>query len=154
MTVLACANPRTERRAGVLEAEEDKAAGIAVVRFDKRQRTVTIECWPLRADVTRPGTQFPGWPVTVAQLDNAGHGGSLQLPRITVQGVSKPAFEVRAHPGGELIYSYRAAGPVWQPVVPAPGTYDVKVTDPETGRGGGGRFEAAKENTATSTLDV
>jgi hypothetical protein len=154
MTVLACANPKTEIRAGVLEAEEDKAAGIAVVRFDKRHRTITIECWPLRADVTRPGTQLPGWPVTVAQLDSAGHREWPQLPRTTVQGIARPLFEVRTHPGGELVYAYRATGPVWQPFAPKPGTYEVKVTDPETGRSGSGRFEAARNNAATWTLNL
>ena len=32
--------------------------------FDKANRKVTIECWPFLADVTKPNTQFPGWPRT------------------------------------------------------------------------------------------
>ncbi|MGL5094989.1 MAG: hypothetical protein ACRDD1_05350, partial [Planctomycetia bacterium] len=65
LTVLAVANPKLEFRRGVIDAEVDKSAGYGVVRFDKKKRTVTIDCWPLTADPTVPGTQFPGWPVVV-----------------------------------------------------------------------------------------
>jgi hypothetical protein len=65
LTVLAVANGAIEPRRTVMEAMHDKASGIGLVRFDKRRRTVTFECWPFLADPLQPNTQFPGWPVTI-----------------------------------------------------------------------------------------
>jgi alkaline phosphatase D len=50
----------------VLEQMTDKASGLGIVRFDKRARKITIECWPYLADPSDSAAkQFPGWPVTV-----------------------------------------------------------------------------------------
>lgn len=133
LTVIACANPKDERRPGVLESEVDKSAGVGFVTFDLRKRTIQVDCWPLLADVRR-GNQFPGWPVAVPQLDNGPRPGEVRLPSITVDGVQSPLFVVRAEPSGELIHAYRPPVATWQPSVPAPGTYTVRVSDPETGR--------------------
>jgi hypothetical protein len=65
LTVLAVANGKPRPSKGVLESLADKASGLGIVRLDKDKRTVTFECWPFGADVSKPGTQFPGWPVTV-----------------------------------------------------------------------------------------
>ena len=56
LTMHAYANPDTQAN----------GAGYGLVRFDKRTRRVTFECWPRDADVTQPGAkQFRGWPRTV-----------------------------------------------------------------------------------------
>jgi phosphodiesterase/alkaline phosphatase D-like protein len=65
MTVMAVANGAIEPRKGVLEMLEDSCSGLGIVRLNKARQEVTIECWPLMADPTQPGTQFAGWPVTV-----------------------------------------------------------------------------------------
>lgn len=65
MTVLALANGAVEPRKTVMEQLHDKASGLGLVRFNKKQRTVTFECWPFLADVTQPKAQFPGWPVKI-----------------------------------------------------------------------------------------
>lgn len=153
LTVLACANPKTEFRKDPLEAEQDKSAGIGIVRFDKRARTITVDCWPILADPTKPGTQFPGWPVTVAELDNHRRGDGLHLPEIRVTGCAKPLFEVIDEASGETLYLYRAPGPAWRPHAWAAAAHTVKVSDPETGRAKvlGGLVAAADE---ASRLDV
>ena len=69
LTVLAVANGAVKPQRTVLENLHDKASGLGIVRFDKRRRTITIECWPFLADPTQPGTQFPGWPVMVDMLN-------------------------------------------------------------------------------------
>src|SRR5690606_6596353 len=95
MTVLACANPPLERRPGVLDAETDKSAGFGLVRFNKAERTITVECWPLLADPAEPGSQFPGWPVTLSQLDNGGaRAAAAQLPELVVRGAERPVVQV------------------------------------------------------------
>jgi hypothetical protein len=65
MTVMAVANGAIEPRKGVLEMLEDRCSGLGIVRLNKARQEVTIDCWPLMADPTQPGTQFAGWPVTV-----------------------------------------------------------------------------------------
>jgi len=66
LTVLAVKNGATQPRQGnVKQLLDDKASGLGVVRFDKKNRRITVECWPYLADVTAKGTQMPGWPVTI-----------------------------------------------------------------------------------------
>ena len=56
ITMHAYVNPENPSRGG----------GYGLVRFDKRARTVTFECWPRDVDVSQPGAkQFLGWPRTV-----------------------------------------------------------------------------------------
>ena len=51
VTVWAVANPSPEENHDKLTT---RAAGFGVVRFNKPQRTITIECWPRNVDVTDP----------------------------------------------------------------------------------------------------
>jgi alkaline phosphatase D len=65
MTVLAVKNGKvTPSQDDVKQLMDDKAAGLGLVRFDKANRRVIVECWPYLADVSKPGTQMPGWPMT------------------------------------------------------------------------------------------
>lgn len=134
LTVLACANPKTEFRPGALDVETDKSSGIGVVCFDKRTRTIRIDCWPLFADPTKPGTQFPGWPVIVRQLDNYGRTPVAYLPEVTIRGVEKPLVEVVEERSGEVLYGYRLPAPTWRPHTFAEGAHTLRVSDPETNR--------------------
>jgi len=132
--VRAVANPALTFRKGVLECEQDKSAGLGIVRFDKAERTITVECWPFLADPSRPGTQFPGWPVTVSQLDNYGRRPAAFLPRLLVRGVQDPVVQVIDESSREIIYTLRIKGREYQPQVFAPGRYRVTISDPDTGR--------------------
>ncbi|MBT28314.1 MAG: hypothetical protein CMO01_01545 [Thalassobius sp.] len=45
---------------------DSNGAGYGLIRFNKKDKTVTFECWPRNVDVTKPGAkQFTGWPYTV-----------------------------------------------------------------------------------------
>ena len=91
LTVLAVKNPAKQPpQDDVMQLMELKASGLGLVRFDKRQRTTVIECWPYLADVTKKGTQFPGWPAIVRQLDNYGRATVAHLPKLKFTGVKKP----------------------------------------------------------------
>jgi alkaline phosphatase D len=64
--VLAVKNGAVQPRQGnVRQLLDDKASGLGVVRFDKKNRKIIVECWPYLADVTTEDTQMPGWPVTI-----------------------------------------------------------------------------------------
>lgn len=136
MTVLAVANGAIKPRAGLLAMLEDRASGLGLVRFHKKERTVTFECWPFLADVTKPGTQFPGWPVTVKVLEGDARASNpaAHLPRLEIQGATDPVVQVVAEPSGEVVYTLRITGQTFHPFVFAPGKYTIRVSEPETGR--------------------
>jgi hypothetical protein len=134
MTVLAVRNGSVQPRQGdLLQFLEEKSSGLGVVRFDKRRRKIRIECWPLRADPTQPGTQWPGWPLEVDVLDNYGRKAVGHLPPLEIRGVTQPLIEV-SDAAGELVYALRVPTSTFRPHVFAPGKYTVRISDPETGK--------------------
>ncbi|REK11184.1 MAG: twin-arginine translocation pathway signal protein [Planctomycetota bacterium] len=132
LTVLAVANPTQKFRAPVLEAQQDKACGIALVRFDKSQRRVTVDCWPILADTQQPNTQFPGWPVIVEPLADNAQKAAAWLPKLKIAGTAKPVVQV-LDAAGELVYNARTAVD-FQPHAYTEGLHTVRVLDPETGK--------------------
>lgn len=133
LTVLAAANPATEYRRGVLEAEVDKSAGFGVVRFNRHAGTVTIECWPLLAEPLAPASQFPGWPLTVSLLDNYARKPAGHLPPLRNSGSIRPLIEVIEDATRETLYLIRLPANDWRPPVFASGTHTLRVSDPDTG---------------------
>jgi alkaline phosphatase D len=133
LTVLAVANPKLKFRSPVLEAQQDKACGIALVRFDKPKRSITVECWPILADPMQPGTQFPGWPVTIEPAADAARKATAWLPTLKFSGVANPLVQILDE-SGALVYNLRIAGRAFQPHVLSDGNYTVRVLEPETGR--------------------
>lgn len=134
LTVLAVADGKKRPRPTVLEKLRDKVSGLAVVRFNKRRRTITVECWPFLVDPTQPGGQFAGWPATFNALANYGRRPAAHLPRLDVRGLAEPVVEVIDEASGESIYSLRIAGTSWRPHVFSAGRYTVKIGDPDSGR--------------------
>jgi alkaline phosphatase D len=134
MTVLAVANGAVKPRNTVLEMMEDKASGLGLVRFDKKTRRITVECWPFLADPSRPGTQFPGWPVTVHQLDNFGGGTAARLPTLRISGPENPVLQVVDETNGETVYTVRLWSRRLRPPIFAAGKYTLRLSDPESGR--------------------
>jgi hypothetical protein len=69
MTVYAVANP-------IISGQEpaalyDRMPGYGIVRFDRKTRQITFECWPRWVDPTAPAAmQYSGWPRTIKQSDN------------------------------------------------------------------------------------
>jgi alkaline phosphatase D len=132
LTVLAVKNGAVRPRQGdVRQLLDDKASGLGLVRFDKKHRRVVIECWPYLADVTKPGTQMPGWPVTIDLAEAYGRRAAAHLPMLDVSGAADPVVQIVDEANGEIVYTVRIAGRRWRPPVFAPGTYTVKVSDPE-----------------------
>ena len=134
LTVLAVQNGPYVPPKAAMEAVEAKTSGLGLVRFNKAKRTITIECWPYSADVTRPGTQMQTWPVTVSQLDNYARKPAAHLPTLQVSGMINPVVQVFEEQTGELVYGLRLNGQTFRPHVFAPGRYTVKVGAPETGQ--------------------
>ncbi len=70
MTILAAANPL---KSGVEPSDlYDRATGYGIVRLNKPNQTVRIECWPRWVDPSQPGAkEYPDWPVTVDMKDGS-----------------------------------------------------------------------------------
>ena len=104
------------------------AAGHAIVRFKKSNRSITFECWPRHVDVSRPDAkQFPGWPITIRQEDNYDRAPIAHLPEIRVEGAEDPVVQIIDEFDGEVVYTLRIRGAGFRPKVFREGSYTVKI---------------------------
>ena len=113
----------------------ERAEGYGLVRFNIPRRTITLECWPRGVDVTAADAeQYPGWPVTVGQLENYGRAAGAWLPTLAIRGTENPVVQVIDEATGEIIYTLRIAGTEFRPKVFKGGKYTIKIDDPDSGR--------------------
>ncbi|MCP4454042.1 MAG: twin-arginine translocation pathway signal [Planctomycetes bacterium] len=135
VTVWAVGNPAKENRKGRINTLHDKASGFGIVRFNKPDQTMTMECYRLQIDAKalKPTDQFPGWPVTVKMTDNYGRKPHAFLDEVVCKGPEKPVVKVFNETTGELVYALRVQGKRIKPWVFEPGVYRTEVGDPDTG---------------------
>ncbi len=110
----------------------DKMPGYGIVRLNKPNRTITMECWPRYADPRNDAEQYEGWPKTISQFDNYGREATAWLPMIVVEGVNDPVIEVVEENSGELVYCVRIKGSTFRPKVFSSGSYTVTLKDTES----------------------
>ncbi len=128
MTVLAVKNGDVKPPAKLLENLEGKSSGLGVVRFDKKNREITIECWPFLTDPMTPNSQFPGWPVKIKVEDNYARKPAAYLPTLKIQGAPNPVVQVINDGTGEIEYTLRIRGNTFRPQVFTPdGSYTIKI---------------------------
>ncbi|MEQ8790976.1 MAG: alkaline phosphatase D family protein [Pirellulaceae bacterium] len=134
MTVRAVANGAVKPRDAVLERMHDKTSGLGLVRFDKPNRRITIDCWPYLADPLKVGTQFAGWPVVVDMLENYGRKAAAHLPTLRIAGLESPVVQVVNEKTKEVEYTLRLTGDAFRPhVFDADAAYTLHIGDPDTG---------------------
>ncbi|MEM7147233.1 MAG: hypothetical protein AAF591_19105 [Verrucomicrobiota bacterium] len=105
-----------------------KAAGHGLVRFNKKTREITMECWPRFVDVTDASAeQFEGWPITISQADNYNREAIAHLPELEFAGEERPVVQVVKDDTGEVVYTVRAWGERLRPKVFQEGKYTVLV---------------------------
>ncbi len=136
MTVHGIGNPAKMNRKGKLNTAHDKASGHGIVRFDQAKQTITMECWRLLFDASKPkpSDQFPGWPKTIHMSDNDGRKATAHLPVLLVRGAPNPVVQVIDENSKEVIYTRRFKGEMVQPPVFADGVYTIKVGEVGTDR--------------------
>ena len=128
LTIWAVANPTPEENHDKLTT---RAAGFTIVRFNKKDREITMECWPRNKDVTDPGTkQYEGWPKTISQLDNYGRKAVAYLPTLKISGLVDPVVQVIDEADGQIVYTLRVKGQEFRPKVFGKGTYTIRVGEP------------------------
>ncbi|MFO8035762.1 MAG: alkaline phosphatase D family protein [Anaerolineales bacterium] len=126
ITMYAYANPNPTRT--TYNRWLSQGAGFGVTRFNKRKRTITMECWPRGCDITDPTCeQYPGWPITITQEENYGRKATAYLPTIQVLDADDPVIQVVNDSTGETIYTLRIHGRSYRPKVFQKGTYTIKV---------------------------
>lgn len=117
--MIAYANPGDRRD------EMQRADGLGIVRFDKRGKTATFECWPRFADANEgDSAQFPGWPITIAMADNDGRDPIGWLPELRFA-AETAVVQVVAEATGEVLYTVRVASG-FRPPVYAAGEYTIR----------------------------
>ncbi len=122
MHLMAYANPEN------INNEKQRADGYGIVKFDKKQKTITFECWPRFSDAAAGDkAQFPGWPITVNADQNDGRIPVAWLPVFEFEPGINPVVRVAHARGGEVLYCVRVSGPTFQPPVFAPGHYTITI---------------------------
>lgn len=81
MTVHAASNPTfTNKEPSRLH---DRATGYGIVRLNKRNRDITLECWPRLANPELGDKeQYEGWPIKITQEDNYGRKAQAFYPKL------------------------------------------------------------------------
>jgi alkaline phosphatase D len=134
VTVHAIGNPEAEVRTDTPENQgHDKASGHGIVRFNKADRTITMECWRLLFDANKPTSadQFPGWPRTISLEDNYGRDALAYLPTLKIKGMKDPVIHITEQSYGDIVYTLRIKGDTFRPkVFDVNGSYSITVGEP------------------------
>jgi hypothetical protein len=132
ITMLACANPGAMKNHDKLTT---RSAGFGVVKFNRKNRDITVECWPRNVDITKPDTkQYFGWPRMIKQEDNYGRKAVAYLPTIEVSGMTNPVVQVIDESSDETLYTLRINGTSYRPKVFKKGKYTVRVGEQGTSK--------------------
>jgi len=127
--------PAEEARTGLGDSiRPSHGDGYGIVRFDKRNGRITVECWPHDADPEAGGKQFSGWPVTVRYEELDGRRPVAWLPQLEISGAAGPVVQIIDETAGEIVQSFRIRGRSYTPGVFDSGrTYTLRVGVPERG---------------------
>jgi hypothetical protein len=121
ISMMAYANPDNIRD------EKQRADGYGLVRFDRKTRKITFECWPRFSDATDGDeAQFPGWPVTVAVDQNDGRKPVGWLPMLHFEDIIKPVVQVIDQSLQEVVYTTRIEGNSFRAPVYSSGPFTVR----------------------------
>ena len=136
VTVYAVGNPALKNRKGKLKTGHDKSSGYGIVRLDKKDRTITVECWKLLFDAAHPkaSDQFPGWPRTIDMFDGYGTNPIAYLPTLTIVGEVNPVIQIINEKSGKIESTVRIKGTTFRPGVSEKGIYTIKVVDTVSGK--------------------
>jgi hypothetical protein len=132
ITVQAVSNPYLSGRQPALLY--DRAPGYGIIRLNKKNKQITMECWPRYIDPESPeAQQFPGWPVKIEMDENYGRQARAWLPLLKTSGLDYPPIvQVMEEETNEIVYTIRAKTASFQPKVFGSGTYTVIIGEPGT----------------------
>jgi hypothetical protein len=130
ITMIAYANPQFEgmkqMRDTSSNARVNLGDGYGLVRFNKKTREITYECWPRYADLNEGNNaQYKGWPFTFNMEENDGREVYGYLPELRFE-IENPVVQVMNEETDEILYTLRIQGASYQPRVYSDGVYTVK----------------------------
>ncbi|QDU38455.1 hypothetical protein Mal4_27820 [Maioricimonas rarisocia] len=107
--------------------------GYGIVKLNKTQRTIRMECWPRFANPADPQAKpYEGWPRTISQFDNYARTPVGHLATLQIEGAEDAVVQVINESTGEVEYTVRIKGQEYRPAVfDADATYTVVVSDPD-----------------------
>lgn len=131
ITMWAYANPELDSIGELRKAQRDptvnRGDGYTLIRFRKSDRSITFECWPRFADLSKGNAaQYPGWPITIKMSDNDGRKPVGYLPELSFRDFSDPVVQVIDEATGEILYTRRIVGNRFRPPVFSDSTFTVK----------------------------
>ena len=131
ITMYAYANPAFNKIGEMAKQQRNPEAflgdGYGLVRFNKKTRQTTFECWPRYADVSKGDSeQYAGWPITFKMQENDGRKVFGYLPELTITDAKNAVVQVIDEKDGEILYTLRTTDNRFRPHVYGPGTYTVK----------------------------
>ncbi len=102
-----------------------RAPGYGIVTFDRATRNITIANWPRWIDATKPSAKpYPGWPVTINQLDNGFPKSGPALKPVPAAGT---VIQIVNKDTGEIAYTLRTMRANFTPRAPKPGNWEVRI---------------------------
>lgn len=120
LTMYGYANPNAP------ENKSNRAAGFVIARFNKKDRTITAECWPRDADLRKDDAkQFAGWPKVIPQIDNYNPPSWGKLGELTFNR-SNPVVQLIDASNREVVYTLRVSGKKFTPHAPKTGSFTIK----------------------------
>jgi hypothetical protein len=104
-----------------------RSSGFGMITFDTKTRDIKLDCYRFLADLDVPNKdfQFPGWPLTINQMDNYSSGRALSLPTIKVNVPNQVVKVLDSR--GELVYNIRMVGNTFTPKVFRGGSYSLRI---------------------------
>jgi hypothetical protein len=110
-----------------------KASGFGLITFDTQARTIKIEAIRFLADleINVPENTFPGWPLTINQLDNDRRRAVGYLPRLKFKQPNR-LVKIINEETKEVIQVMRSKGNSFVPYVFEIGKYTIIVGEGET----------------------
>jgi alkaline phosphatase D len=111
----------------------NRAVGYGIIEIDRKTRQFTLSNWARQVDATQPGAQpYPGWPVTIHQLDNGYKTARYELKAIDAPSADM-VLQVEDEATKEIVYTVRMEGKRIIPRVFREGRYTVRLI-PDRGR--------------------
>ena len=107
---------------------QKKASGYGLITFDTSSRTIKMEAIKFLADLDKDSEKntYPGWPLTIDQLDNDGRRPLGYLPKLKFQNADQVVKLIKED-SKELVSAMRIKGKTYTPAVYQLGKYTLIV---------------------------